>query len=287
MIEEKVTEELNKSLIYIRNLASCPPSYLNDPGRKEFFEVVWLKNEYPLHAIKDEDVPERGHWIYLLPPYRVHQLNKAGKKGVLLSFKRDLLDEEAKEFSLDVFKIFNFHGEYTFLKVSKELSDQLCKVYDLMEEEYQKGDYSLLIIQSLLKAFLLNIIRIKEHAFTTQDVNQKRVYEFMLLLEENYLHSRNIDFYADKIGVSSKRLNQILKEKLQKTGLQLIHDRIILEAKRQIIHSAHTLKEIAYLLEFKEYPYFSRFFKHHTSQTPEHFKKQAHNHIASKANTLI
>ncbi|MFD1188839.1 AraC family transcriptional regulator, partial [Pontibacter rugosus] len=105
MIKEEVTDELNNSLIYIRNLANCPPSYLNDPGRKEFFEVVWLKNEYPLHAIKDEGQPQKGHWIYLLPPYRVHQLNKAGKKGVLLSFKRDLLDEEAKEFSLDVFKI--------------------------------------------------------------------------------------------------------------------------------------------------------------------------------------
>ncbi|MCC9168997.1 helix-turn-helix domain-containing protein [Pontibacter harenae] len=287
MTEERVTAELKNSLIYIRNLANCPPSYLNDPSRKEFFEVVWLKNEYPLHAIKDEDKPEKGHWIYLLPPYRVHQLNKAGKKGVLLSFKRDLLDEDAKEFSLDVFKIFNFQGEYSFLKVSKELSDQLCKVYDLMEDEYQKENFSLLIIQSLLKAFLLNIIRIKEHEFTSQDVNQKRVYEFMLLLEENYLHTRNTDFYAKKIGISSKRLNQILKENLKKTGQQLIHDRVILEAKRQIIHSDHTLKEIAYLLEFKEYPYFSRFFKQHTSQTPENFKKEVHNHIALKANTLI
>ncbi|MFD1188894.1 helix-turn-helix domain-containing protein, partial [Pontibacter rugosus] len=176
---------------------------------------------------------------------------------------------------------------YSFLKVSKEFSDQLCKVYDLMEEEYQSQNHSLLIIKSLLKAFLLNIIRVKEHEFTMQDVNQKRVFEFMLLLEENYLHIRNTDFYADKIGISTKRLNQILKEKLQKTGLQLIHDRVILEAKRQIIHSDHTLKEIAYLLDFKEYPYFSRFFKQHTALTPEHFKKQANNHIALKANTLI
>lgn len=287
MIEEGLTDELKKTLIYIRNLANCPPSYLNDPSRKEFFEVVWLKDEYALHAVEDEGKPEKGHWIYLLPPYRVHQLNKAGKKGVLLSFKRDLLDEDAKEFSLDVFKIFNFQGEYSFLKLSQELSDQLCKVYDLMEEEYQKENHSILIIQSLLKAFLLNIIRIKEHEFTTQDVNQKRVYEFMLLLEEHYLHTRNTDFYADKIGISTRRLNQILKEKLQKTGMQLIHDRVILEAKRQIIHSDHTLKEIAFLLEFKEYPYFSRFFKQHTTQTPEEFKKQAQIHIASKANTLI
>jgi AraC family transcriptional activator of pobA len=287
MIEEKLRGELDKTLIYIRNLDNCPPSYLNDPSRKDFFEVVWLKDEYALHAIKEKDQPGKGYWIYLLPPYRVHQLNKAGKKGVLFSFKRELLDEDAKEFSLDVFKIFNIHGEYSCLQVSEELSSQLCKVYDLMEEEYHKEDSSILIIKSLLKAFLLNIIRIKEHAFTTQDVNQKRVYEFMLLLEDHYLLNRNIDFYADKLSISSKRLNQILKEKLQKTGMQLIHDRIILEAKRQIIHSEHTIKEIAYLLEFKDHPYFSRFFKQHTSQTPEEFKKQAQIHMTSKFNTLV
>ena len=287
MIEESVSDQLDKTLIYIRNLANCPPSYLNDPSRKEFFEVVWLKNEYPLHALPEGETPEKGHWIYLLPPYRVHQLNKAGKKGILLSFKRELLDEGEKEFSLDVFKIFNVQGEFSFLKLSSEFSDQLCRVYDLLEEEYQKEESSILIIKALLKAFLLYIIRLKEHEFTAHDVNQKRVYEFMLLLEEHYIHKRSIDFYADQIGISSKRLNQILKEKLDKTGMQLIHDRIILEAKRLIIHSESTIKEIAYQLEFSEHPYFSRFFKQHTGQTPEEFKKQAQEHIASKSNTLI
>lgn len=287
MKEDKLKDELNKTLVYIRNLDNCPPSYLHDPNRKDFFEVVWLKDEYPLHAMKDREDHERGHWIYLLPPYRVHQLNKAGKKGVLLSFKRDLLDEGVKEFSLDVFKLFNLHGEYSYLKLSAELSDELCKVYDLMLEEYQKENSNIIIIQSFLKAFLLNIIRMKEQEFTTQDINQKRIYKFMLLLEDNYLTARDTGFYANEIGISAKRLNQILKERLQKTVLQLIHDRVILEAKRNIIHSENTLKEIAFLLNFREYPYFSRFFKQHTSLTPEEFKKQAQMHIASRSNTLV
>lgn len=287
MKEDKLKDELNKTLVYIRNLDNCPPSYLHDPNRKDFFEVVWLKDEYPLHAMKGREDHERGHWIYLLPPYRVHQLNKAGKKGVLLSFKRDLLDEGVKEFSLDVFKLFNLHGEYSYLKLSAELSDELCKVYDLMLEEYQKENSNIIIIQSFLKAFLLNIIRMKEQEFTTQDINQKRIYKFMLLLEDNYLTARDTGFYANEIGISAKRLNQILKERLQKTVLQLIHDRVILEAKRNIIHSENTLKEIAFLLNFREYPYFSRFFKQHTSQTPEEFKKQAQMHIASRSNTLV
>lgn len=281
------TPGLEQSLIYIRNLANCPPSYLNDPGRKDFFEIVWLQNEFPLHAIKEQEEPGRGDWIYLIPPYRVHQLNKAGKNGILLSFKRDFLEEEDKEFYLDIFKIFNIQGEFSCLPLTAETAVELSKIYTLLEEEYLEKHNSFVILKALLKVFLLKLIRIKEHVFTAQDVNQKRVYEFMMLLEENYQLERNAAYYADKSGISAKRLNQILKEKLDKTVMQLIHDRIILEAKRQIIHSENTLKEIAYALGFTDRPYFSRFFKKQTGQSPEEFQKLAKNHIESKFNTLV
>jgi AraC-like DNA-binding protein len=157
----------------------------------------------------------------------------------------------------------------------------------LLITEYQKSPDELIILKALLKVFLLKLIKVKEQEFTGHDIHQKRVYEFLMLLEGNYLQVRNIDFYAGKLDISSKRLNQILKEKLGKTGTQIIHDRIILEAKRLIIHSEHTIKEIAYELGFSDRPYFSRFFKKQTGQTAEEFQKQAQNHLKLKANTLI
>ncbi len=276
---------LEKSLIYIRNLGNCPPSYLNDPGRKDFFEIVWLKNEDALHALKDTDLDAKGDWIYLIPPYRVHQLNKAGKNGELISFKRDMLEEEDKEFLLDLFKIFNVQGEFSCLRLNEAAAAELSGIFSLLEKEY--ANHSMTMVKALLKVFLLKLIQVKEHDFTSQDIHQKRVYEFLMLLESNYQQVRNTDFYAGKLGISSKRLNQILKEKLDKTGMQLIHDRIILEAKRSIIHSEITIKEIAYELGFSDRPYFSRFFKKQTGQTPEEFQKQAKEHIKVKFNTLV
>ena len=276
---------LEKSLIYIRNLGNCPPSYLNDPGRKDFFEIVWLKNEDALHALKDTDLDAKGDWIYLIPPYRVHQLNKAGKNGELISFKRDMLEEEDKEFLLDLFKIFNVQGEFSCLRLNEAAAAELSGIFSLLEKEY--ANQSMTMVKALLKVFLLKLIQVKEHDFTSQDIHQKRVYEFLMLLESNYQQVRNTDFYAGKLGISSKRLNQILKEKLDKTGMQLIHDRIILEAKRSIIHSEITIKEIAYELGFSDRPYFSRFFKKQTGQTPEEFQKQAKEHIKAKFNTLV
>ncbi|MEJ5964310.1 helix-turn-helix domain-containing protein [Pedobacter immunditicola] len=278
---------LEKSLIYIRNLGNCPPSYLNDPGRKDFFEVVWLKDENPLHALKDTDFERKGDWIYLIPPYRVHQLNKAGKNGELISFKRAILEDNDKEFLLDLFKIFNVQGEFSCLRLSEEEAADLAGIYALLEKEYCRENNGIIIVKALLKVFLLKLIQVKEQQFTVHDIHQKRVYEFLMLLESNYQQIRNTDFYAGKLGISSKRLNQILKEKLDKTGMQIIHDRIILEAKRSIIHSELTIKEIAYNLGFSDRPYFSRFFKKQTGKTPEGFQKEAKEHITSKFNTLV
>jgi len=154
------TAVLEKSLMYIRNLANCPPSYLNDPGRKDFFEIVWLKDEYPLHQVEDgQNI--KGDWIYLIPPYRVHQLNKAGKNGELISFKRDVLDEGDKEFFLDLFKMFNVQGEFSCLKLDPNSSSALQGIYSLMAQEYQSQ--SITMVKAFLKVFLLKLIQVKEH----------------------------------------------------------------------------------------------------------------------------
>ncbi|SFO45812.1 AraC-type DNA-binding protein [Chitinophaga sp. YR627] len=285
-MEKDNSLHLDQTLLYIRNLDSCPPSYLYDPARKDFFEVLWLQDEFPLHQVPEEQ-HVRGNWIYLMPPYRVHQLNKAGKKGILFSFKRELLEEDDKEFALDVFRIFNISGEFTTMLLSPDMTERLSKVYELLEAEYKEDSSNLPMIKSLLKVFLLHLTKMKKEEFTSLDINQKRAYEFLLLLEDHYINERNIQFYADQLGISPKRLNQVLKEVLNQTGIQLLHDRLILEAKRQIIHSENSIKEVAWLLGFRDRPYFSRFFKVHTGQTPEAFQKHVKKHVDTLLNTLV
>jgi AraC-like DNA-binding protein len=284
---EENSVQLDQALLYIRNLDNCPPSYLYDPARKDFFEILWLQDEFPLHQTTPELAATRGQWVYLIPPYRVHQLNKAEKKGILFSFKRELLEEEDKEFALDVFRIFNISGEFTIMQLTPDKIERLNKVYELLEAEYKDNSGNLAMIKSLLKVFLLHLIKMKNEEFTSLNINQKRAYEFLLLLEDHYIEERNMQFYADKLGLSSKRLNQVLKEVLNATSIQLLHDRLILEAKRQIIHSENSIKEIAWVLGFKDRPYFSRFFKVHTGQTPEAFQKHVKHHVETLQNTLV
>lgn len=81
-------------------------------------------------------------------------------------------------------------------------------------------------------------------------------------------------FYAQKLSITTKHLNRVVKKTINKTTSQLISERIILEAKRLIVHSHDNLANIAYTLEFSDYAYFSKFFKSKTGMTPLDFRKK-------------
>jgi AraC-like DNA-binding protein len=247
------------------NIDRCPDSYLRSVERDEFFEMIWYR---------DTTLADGNYQIYLIPPFRSAGISLEGKDGFLISFKREYLEEDDKEYALDVFNLFNLQGQISLLSVSEETQQNLEYLYKLMLYEYTNGLGSFLVVKSLLKVFLLHLIRLNQHAFMQQDVNQKRVYEFCLLLDEFYYKERKASFYAGKLGITEKRLNQILQEKMNRTITQLVHARLVLEAKRKLTVGESTIKEIAYELNFEGHSYFTRFFKKQTGLTPEDFKKE-------------
>lgn len=80
-------------------------------------------------------------------------------------------------------------------------------------------------------------------------------------------------FYADKLNITTKHLNRITKETLYKTTTDLITEKVILEAKRLLVHSPNTFSSISEMLGFSGYAYFSRVFKSRTGKTPLEFKR--------------
>lgn len=261
----KFTHPISSKKFLIFSIQDCPDSYLNSIERDEFFEIIWYQ---------EEALDQSEHFLYLIPPFRSAAVSLAGKKGYIIAFKREYLEEDDKEYALDVFNLFNLQGQTSLLSVNKETNQNLKYLHILMDYECKNELGSFLVVKSLLKVFLLHLIRVNQHAFMNQDVNQKRVYEFCILLDLNYDKERKASFYADKLGITEKRLNQILKEKMNRTITQLVHARLILEAKRKLTASEATIKEIAFELKFEGHSYFSRFFKKQTGTTPEDFKKE-------------
>ncbi|UOQ55127.1 helix-turn-helix domain-containing protein [Hymenobacter cellulosivorans] len=77
---------------------------------------------------------------------------------------------------------------------------------------------------------------------------------------------------AERLHLSSKYLSDCLKQLTGSTTQQLIHERLIEQAKEQLLTTTLSVSEIAYALGF-EYPQsFSKLFKAKTQQTPLQFR---------------
>ncbi|MDR2270882.1 MAG: helix-turn-helix domain-containing protein [Sphingobacterium sp.] len=259
----RVSHQIDPLKMIYFELECRPESYLKNEDRNSFFEIFCQYNN-----VGD---PDSHVDIYLIPLYRMEELSNLNT-GYLLAFKRDYLDEDDKEYALDVFNLFNMQGQYTHLIVKPRDADILAKVVNLIKEEYNNPEGTYLILKALIKVYLLNLIRLNQEYFLEQDVNQKRIYQFIVLLDQYYTEQRTTEFYAKEIGITAKRLNQILKIKMNRSISQLIHERLVLEAKRMLITSEKTIKEIAFELNFEDPAYFSRFFKKKTQVSPETFK---------------
>ncbi|PWN69474.1 AraC family transcriptional regulator [Chryseobacterium phosphatilyticum] len=263
----KCVHQIDSSKFILCNLQDCPNLYFQNPQRAGFFEIIWFK-----HSKEEDD--HGNQYMYLVPLYRVETFDIQDKKGCIIAFKREYLEEDDKEFALDVFNLFNMQGQYTSFRLEPEVLETLQYVKVLMEREYKHPNGTYLVLKALLKVFLLNLIRMNQSYFLHQDVDQKRVYQFIMLMDKHYKVHRKTHFYSSEMGISEKRINQILKEKMNKTITQLLHDRVILEADRILTSGDMTIKEIAFYLNFDDPAYFSRFYKKQTGQTPEDFKKQ-------------
>ncbi len=94
-----------------------------------------------------------------------------------------------------------------------------------------------------------------------------------VLINQHFSHHQPASFYANELGLNLQRLNTITKNSLNKTVAELIHERLLNEAKRLLEYSTFTISEVAFHLNFNDNSYFTRFFKKETSMTPEQYRK--------------
>jgi len=94
------------------------------------------------------------------------------------------------------------------------------------------------------------------------------------LLEENFRAQRLLTFYAEKLAMTPDRLNDHVKRATGVTAGHLIRQRLLTEAKRQLVFTGEPIHEIAYGLGFSDPSHFTRFFRKQTGTTPQEFRAQ-------------
>ena len=92
------------------------------------------------------------------------------------------------------------------------------------------------------------------------------------LVEENFQKERQLAFYADKLAMTVDRLNDHVKRATGVTAGHLVRQRVLTEAKRQLVFTNEPIHEIAYALAFSDPSHFARFFRKQTGTTPHDFR---------------
>jgi AraC family transcriptional activator of pobA len=102
------------------------------------------------------------------------------------------------------------------------------------------------------------------------------------LLEEHFQKERQLSFYADKLAMTVDRLNDHVKRATGVTAGHLIRQRVLTEAKRQLVFTTQPIHEIAYDLAFSDPSHFARFFRKQTGSTPHEFGRRGEGRAAGR-----
>ncbi len=161
------------------------------------------------------------------------------------------------------------------------LTDENAKKFELLwmvflSELDSKDDLQIEMLQMLLKRFLILAIRIFKEQNEITELQESKIdviRNFSYLVEVNYKTKHTVAEYADLLNKPAKSLTNLFACHLNKSPLQIIHDRIFTESKRILLHTDKSIKEISFELGFEDIQSFSRFFKNRQGASPKVFRE--------------
>lgn len=144
-----------------------------------------------------------------------------------------------------------------------------------ISNDYQQYGVKDLMLETLLTALTIYLNR--QTTSPVKNVKRQERYRvhfsaFLKLVEKQYINQWTIEKYAQQLGITPPHINSICKKISEQSALEIVHQRLLLEAKRNLIYTGRTITEISHFLNFSEPSHFTRFFKNKTGKNPKAFR---------------
>lgn len=169
---------------------------------------------------------------------------------------------------------------------SIQSTTRIARLVTQIDQEYRQpalGRNQLL--EALVQALTIELERLVMPASAKRLSPQRRekgrqhLEQFQTLVEQRYREQPSIEDFAAQLDISSAHLNLLCRKLVDRSALQVLHERILLEAKRQLTYTNMTIAQIADSLGFSEPAYFTRFFKRNTVMAPREFRQRQTGHM--------
>lgn len=243
-----------------------------------FFCVLFTKGR-GTHKIDFDTYSIEPGSVFFLKPGQTHYWKfEIPPEGYIFSHTQDFYGNPYLNEKLNQFPFYRSNKNPPFLILSQQEIDILKPRFEeLINEYYNNSVYKKSKIFSLTNLIYIGLSRLyissDKSVKIVSPINMKIITKLEVAIEAHYKDEKLPRFYANKLFVSTKHLNRIIKSSINKTTTDLIIDRVVLEAKRLIAHSENSLTTISYILGYQDYAYFSRVFKRKTGISPKKFIK--------------
>jgi len=220
--------------------------------------------------------------VFMLGPGKVHTVELSDDiDGIIIFHTREFFDMNFTSEKVDQYPFFCSVNNSPLIVLPKLSAEKIIGVFNDIFKEYESRNFMRMkIIRAYIHLLYIGLTRVylPEKLMDSQNLRSlSKVRQLEDLIEKNFRTIKSVSSFAKLMFVSEKHLNRMVKTSLNKTTSDLISERIILEAKRELAFSKKNVSEIIDDLGYDDYAYFFRFFKKKTSFTPSEFLNQARN----------
>lgn len=255
-------------------------SRIESHHKHNFYAVFLFTKGTGMHEIDFNRYEVKPGSIFFLTPGQTHCWELSpDAEGFLFFHSREFYETYHAKTLLKDFVFFeSFQTEKCFYLKEEELT-RIVPVFADIYAEYQSNSWKKnQLINSYLAQLYIWLNRFVSGKSSLNYDELKRyqtIYSgFETLLEKHFSEIRNASEYATLLNITQKHLNRVVKSVTGKTTTAVIAERVVLEAKRELIFSQKSVGEIAAELNFFDVSYFIKLFKKHTQETPAEFAKR-------------
>ena len=248
--------------------------------RHNYYSLIWIKTGEGKLKADFSEYAFTGNTLFAFSLYQPFMLSSENIKGVAIQFHPDFfcIHKHQNEVACNGV-LFNNIYQPPFTLIDEISSLAFESLYEQIQNEMQNqalAQYELLV--SYLKIFLIKASRLKAEQLPNfpENISPKEPFILQNLknsIESNFKIKHSASDYAEDLNISAKALAKITKTYFNKTLTDLIAERIVIEAKRELYLTNKTVKEIAFELGYEDEYYFSRFFKNNAEVSPQLFRE--------------
>lgn len=279
-LEEFSAAEYKEKLYQVEVFDANRHFRVSYPHRHDFYEVLFLTRGSGIHIIDSNEYRIEPPCIFFLSPGQTHKLDLSHDiQGYIFLFTAEfyLLNHSNKN------RLLEFPFFYSLEQTNPPLYLNKVENSSFLEQLFLKGCNELIerqncdeeVIRAILDLILLTSNKLYQRGSALQNKSRGHILvkNFLILIDDNYQNNYRVQEYADMLAITPHHLTQIVKQLTGKTSTELLHNKIIIEIKKLLVHTNMSMAEIVDHLNFTDQSYFTKYFKKHTGFTPLEYRK--------------